>query len=287
MQFFIQCLALLLISTITSAASLQPLWQVDGFKMPESVVYDSERKQFYVSNVNGKPLERDHNGSISVFKEGGRDLVIDWVTGLSSPKGMDLLGNKLYVADVKELVVIDVDKAQISARYPLPESKVLNGISVTKQGDIYVSDWMGNRIYILGQHGLEVWLEDDNLQSPNGLYATNKYLYVGAWGDRPRQDFSTETSGSLKRISLQTKKLETVSKGDTWMNLDGIHKSKTGDIMATDFMKGQLLSINKAGKLKEVYPLEPSAADFYYVAQDNLVVVPYLMGQKVVAYTLK
>lgn len=39
-------------------------------------------------------------------------------------------------------------------------------------------------------------------------------------------------------------------------------------------------------KIEERFQLEPSAADFFYIKNKNLIVVPYFMFNKVAAYTL-
>lgn len=269
------------------ADSLTPVWETEGFKMPESVVYDEERQKIYVSNVNGGPTQRDHNGSVGIMDADGKNPTFEWVEGLSSPKGMDLYGNKLYVADAGDLVVIDVDTGEISARYPAPSSKVLNGLDVTEDGTVYVSDWLGSRIYVLKDHKLELWLADDSLNFPNGLFASDGYLYVSTWGTNPRADFTTETSGTFIRVSLKTKKIETLNNGETWMNLDGIHKISKKEFLLTDFIKGELIVMSTKGKIKKTHKLAlPSSADFFYIKEQNLLVVPYLMGGKVSAYKL-
>jgi len=270
-----------------SASTLTPVWETEGFKMPESVVYDKERQKIYVSNINGGPLERDQNGSISIMDVDGSNLVVDWVSGLSSPKGMDLYGNKLYVADVGDLVVIDVDSGEITARYPAPSSKVLNGLDVTEDGTVYVSDWLGSKIYVLDDHKLELWLEDQTLNLPNGLFVADDHLYIGTWGTNPKVDFTTDTSGTFLKVSLHTKEIKTLNSGKPWMNLDGIHKVSENEFFLTDFIKGELLVFNTDGEISKTHKLaSPSSADFFYVKEQNLLIVPYLMGAKVVAYKL-
>ena len=290
MHSFIKSIAFAAVAAFTTssfAAKLTPVWEIDGLKMPESVVFDAERNQYYVSNINGGPLSEDHNGSVSLISGNGKNVIVDWVEGLSSPKGMDLHGNKLYVADVKELVVIDVEKQVITARYPLPKAIVLNGLDVAEDGTLFVGDWLGNKVYTLEDNGLELWYENSKLNNPNGLFVANGYVYIGSWGQNPGADFTTETSGTFLRVSIKTKKLEVLNEGKPWMNLDGIHETKSGDFLITDFIKGELLTMSKKGKLKKTFDLEPSAADFFYAEEKGLIVVPYLMGQKVVAYQYK
>lgn len=259
------------------------VWEYNDFKMPESMIMDQARGQIYVSNVNGGPLSEDHNGSIGRVSADGKQHTVEWVQGLSSPKGLALRGKYLYAADVKELVVINVESGQVSARYPVPEAGVLNGLAFDKNGTLYVSDWMGNRIYRLQNQELTVWLETDALDSPNGLVVKDGYLYVAAWGKNPGADFSTERSGLLKRISLKNKRIENLNGESSWMNLDGLHPI-SGGWLATDFMTGELLTLNARGKITRRLKLGQSSADFWLAEDQNLLLVPYLMKNRVAAY---
>lgn len=271
------------LSTHLSAKTLSPVWQVDGFKMPESVVYDEKRQQYYVSNVNKAPLQQDKNGSIGIIKDNGQQKTVDWITGLSSPKGLGLREDMLYVADVKELVIIDVAKGAIAKRIPAPDTMVLNGIAITDEA-VFVSDWMGNAIYTVTENGLKLWVSSPGLDLPNGLIVKGDYLYVGAWGNKPKADFSTETTGNLKRISLKTKNIETLTNTENWMNLDGLHVLDNDTLITSDFIKGQILEIKTNGEITHSYDVGKTAADFYYHKDKNLVVIPYLMANKVVAF---
>lgn len=274
--------ATLMVSTVAVAAP-KPVWQFDDFKMPESVVFDKQRDVIYVSNVNQGPMSEDGNGSVGLIQGDGSQHTVEWVTGLSSPKGLALRGKYLYTADVRELVVINVETGQVTARYPAPEAKVLNGIAFADDGSLFVSDWAGNRIYKLEGQELNVWLESSALESPNGLVVKDGYLYVAAWGANIRANFSTETSGLLKRISLKNKRIEDLRPDQTWMNLDGLHPTASG-WLATDFLSGELLTLDHKGGLKKRMKLAQSAADFWLVEEKNLLLVPYLMSNRVAAY---
>ncbi len=272
-----------LLAASSVLADLKPVWQIEGFKMPESVVYDEDRSQYYVSNINQGPLAEDHNGSIGLIGGDGKTHTLEWIPGLSSPKGLALRGDHLYAADTKEIVVINVESSKITARFPAPEAVVLNGLAFDKKGTLYVSDWAGNKIYKLEDNELKIWLSGKELESPNGLVVKGNHLYVASWGLNPGADFSTESSGLLKKISLKTGKIQNLREDDTWMNLDGLHPVDDG-WLATDFMKGELLTLNSKGTIESSEKLAPSAADFFLVEDQNLIVVPYLMGNKVVAY---
>jgi hypothetical protein len=53
--------------------------------------YDRERNVIYVSNVDGKPNDKDAKGSIALLSADGKKVNHDWVTGLNAPKGLALV----------------------------------------------------------------------------------------------------------------------------------------------------------------------------------------------------
>src|SRR6476661_4738346 len=79
---------------------------VEGFKHPESVKYDPGLNVWYVSNINGDPFAKDNNGFISRLKADGSVDSLEFIAGgkngvtLNGPKGMALVGDTLWVADI-------------------------------------------------------------------------------------------------------------------------------------------------------------------------------------------
>ena len=109
-----------------SSPSLEQVWASDTLlRTPESVLYDREREVIYVSNINMNPWEKDGNGFLSRMDLEGHILDLQWVTGLSAPKGMGILGNALFVADIAEVVEID-----------LPRPRTLDMMTTPKFGEI-------------------------------------------------------------------------------------------------------------------------------------------------------
>lgn len=287
MKLNLKTAGLLTALVLNSAFAAEPVWSTSGLKMPESVEFDANRDRFYVANINGGITEEDGNGSIGLLDGSGKLIDVDWVVGLHSPKGLALQGDKLYVADVKQLVVINVTTGKLVARYEAKESLVLNGISINKAGKVFVSDWTRNRIYTLDDGELKIWLESAELNSPNGLWVDNDYLYVASWGKNPKADFTTDTSGNIKKISLKTKKIETLDQGARWNNMDGIARYGRDKWLISDFIKGEVLLINKTAQIEKTIISKKGAADIFYIPEKNLVVVPLLMDGQVSAYKVE
>src|SRR5687768_11743717 len=75
---------------------LVKLWETDSIlKVPESVLYHPETKTLFVSNIDGKPAEKDSQGSIAKVSLDGKKVDNSWATGLNAPKGMGIHNNTL------------------------------------------------------------------------------------------------------------------------------------------------------------------------------------------------
>ena len=74
---------------------INKLWETtNDLKNPESVAYAPKQNVLFVSNVNGKPTEKDQNGFISkVSPSNGSKIELNWVTGLNAPKGVAISNN--------------------------------------------------------------------------------------------------------------------------------------------------------------------------------------------------
>jgi len=73
-----------------------------------------------------------------------------------------------------------------------------------------------------------------------------------------------------------------------WINMDGIAGYSRGRWLISDFIKGEVLLLNRAGQIeKTVATLKKGAADFYYLEAKHLIVVPLFMDNQVVAYRLE
>jgi hypothetical protein len=74
---------------------INELWETPAdLKNPESVVYAPKQDVLFVSNIEGKPDQKDQNGFISkVSPLNGSIVELNWITGLNAPKGMAVYDN--------------------------------------------------------------------------------------------------------------------------------------------------------------------------------------------------
>ncbi len=278
---------LLGIHTQASADTATPekLWETEGFLNPESVVYDRQSGALYVSNVNGQATEKDGNGYISKVSLDGVILEKEWVSGLDAPKGLAIHGNKLYTADIDTLVEIDIPSATVTNRYQVADAKFLNDVAAGSNGEIFVSDMMMDRIHALKDGIFSIWLETPNLLSPNGLHVEEGSLVVGAWGVIT-EGFSTETPGHLLRIIFKDKSISSIGDGPPLGNLDGVEADLDGDYYITDWMVGKLFHVDRNGHADLMLTLEQGMADLEFIEEKDLIVLPMMLSNKVLAYKL-
>lgn len=271
---------LLSVSVITTHAQHQlvKLWETDSvLKVPESVLYDAHNKVLYVANIDGtQPWGKDGKGSIGKVRLDGKVIAVDWVSGLNAPKGMGLYNGKLYVADLSEIVVIDIAKGVIAEMIPL-NATGLNDITISPDGKLYVSDSRMKKVHMVPLNAPasnEAILDSTQLKGPNGVLFHNGTLYVLDAGSM----FKMDKSGVLIKLSEGME-------GGT----DGI-EHVTGNEFLVSTWSGVVYYI-KADGSKEVLmdgrAQKINSADIGYDAKKRIVYVPTFWKNTVAAYEVK
>lgn len=269
-------IALLLVSTgMTQAQTLTLKWTSDSLlRVPESVLYDGTHNVLYVSNIDGAPDGKDGAGFISQLTPDGKIKKLDWVTGLSAPKGMGMFKNNLYVADLTQVAVIDIAAGKIIKTYDVEGSVFLNDITVDKKGDVYISDTRASKIYRLSNGKMEVYLEQEELNGVNGLLAIKDGLFV--------VNFASGESymlGSDKKLTAKGK----ISEG-----ADGIEAVGNGDYIISSW-HGEVFYVTASGKVTSLVNTRDAkvgAADIGYNPKTKMVYVPTFFKNTVMAYEL-
>ncbi|BAQ16674.1 SMP-30/gluconolactonase/LRE family protein [Methyloceanibacter caenitepidi] len=272
------------IPSLGLAAELKEVWRAEGLRQPESVLFDPERNVLYVSNVDGGPTDKDGKGYIAKLTPDGKVETAEWVTGLNAPKGLGLYGDRLYVADIDRLVVIDIGTGEISKVYEAPDAKFLNDIAVDKDGRVFVSDTLTDTIYALDGNTFGVWLNSGDLAAPNGLYADNDKLIVASWG---KGEMMSAKPDHLRTVDLDTKEIANLGDGTPIGNLDGIAPDGAGDFLVTDWVAGALFRVQPSGKAERLLDLNQGTADLFYRSDEKLVMIPFMNDGVLVAYRLE
>lgn len=287
-NLFFSLLVLLLSPAVLNAAPvMQKKWETAAeFKLPESVIYDEINNVLYVSSMQDDPFKKDGNGFISKVGLDGKILELEWVTGLNAPKGFAIFDGKLYVADVDQLVEIDIKQAKITNHYDAVGAAVLNDVVADSKGNIYVSDTFTDTIYRLNVFKqLTVWLYSPELQAPNGLTIENDQLIVGSWG-LPTEGWTADIAGHLKSVSLKTKEIKSIGNGRPVGNLDGTKSDGKGAYFVTDWVAGKLLHVQRDGSFKALLELTQGSADFEIIHEKEMIFIPMMLEGKVLAFEI-
>src|SRR5688572_19794867 len=121
--------------------TLEQLWITPDLPTPESVLYVAHKKNPYlfVALIDGQGDAVDGKGGIATLTTDGEVLDKNWFTGLNAPKGMAIHENRLYVADITEVVVIDIKKRALIKKIPVPGAVFLNDVTANSSGVVFVS----------------------------------------------------------------------------------------------------------------------------------------------------
>jgi hypothetical protein len=266
---------------------------VSGFQYDESVWWDGETGSFYVTNFGGSSLDpngRDPDGYISKLSGEGRVRAAQWVTGLRSPKGMRRSGDFLYVADVGQLVVVDVLSGALSGTIDLDAlgARMPNDVAVDEAtGDLYVSDLVANAVYRVagGTRTTEVWLSSPDLEGPNGLLVDGGRLLVAAYGRDLDPNFKPSQPGRVLTVDLATKAIAPLGGMAPLAQLDGIEKQEDS-YLVTDHPGGRLLRVAPDGTVSELLTGLTTPADIGWRPGDSVVAIPELSAGKVRFFTV-
>ncbi|MCB9880066.1 MAG: hypothetical protein H6835_20935 [Planctomycetes bacterium] len=188
--------AALVALTLTGCGGGAPV----GFDTPESVLYDPVDDVYLVSNIVGAPTARDGDGYIERIEPDdlGRGERY-WIRGghggvtLHAPKGMALVGDVLWVADIDVLRRFDRRSGAPLGEVAIPGATFLNDVTADADGTVYCSDTGldaafaptgTDAIWRIGPDGTPVALcRDPALGQPNGLVARGGDVYCVSWRD--------------------------------------------------------------------------------------------------------
>lgn len=117
-----------------------------GLKTPECVLHDEVADLYLISNIHGAPTEVDGNGFISRMKPDGTIENLMWIQGgkngvvLDAPKGMAIVKDTLYVADITFVRKFDRKTGKALGSIAVKGASFLNDICAQQDGTLLVSD---------------------------------------------------------------------------------------------------------------------------------------------------
>jgi hypothetical protein len=260
-----------------------------GLTNPESVLYDADQDVYFVSNVNGDPSAADKNGFVSKVAPDGKVLDLKWIDGskpateLNGPKGLAIVGEKLYVADINALRMFDRKSGKAKGKLVVPRATFLNDLSPAPDGrTLYLSD-SGLKS---GASGFEptgtdaVWTFDTKrvavkplikgteLNRPNGVLADEDGVWVVTFG-----------SNELYHVTRKGEKgpVTKLPKG----SLDGIVQIADGSLLVSSWEESAVLRGVPNGQFEVLVSGLNGPADIGFDAKNQRVLIPLFKADSV------
>jgi DNA-binding beta-propeller fold protein YncE len=257
-----------------SAQTLTLKWKTDTLlRVPESVLMDSKNNVLYVACIDGKPDNKDGNGFIAQVSMDGKIKTLKWATGLDAPKGMGLYNNKLYVADIDRVAVIDIASGKVINTVPIEGAKFLNDVTVDKSGNVYTSDTGTGKIHVVKDNKAQLYFESSEFKGVNGLLAIGSDLYVVDFGNGINYKLTAD-----KKFT----KTSTTAEG-----ADGVVPLGKDEYLVSSW-HGEVDYVNAKGEVKKLLDTRDqklNAADIEYDAKSKTLFVPTFFANSVMAYT--
>ena len=274
-KLFKYILPVLMIATVYDSNAqtyqLEKLWETDTvIRVPESVLPDFKKGILYVSEIDGNPNAVDGKGGIAKITVDGKVINLDFTTGLNAPKGLGRFGNELYVADLSEVVVIDINTGKVKNKIAIDSAKTLNDVTVNDQGVVYVSDSKTKKIHRIENGRATTFLT--NVSGVNGLKAIGTDLYILGG----QKFMKADSQGNLTQVTM-------LSCGG-----DGLEPVGNGDFLVTCWA-GHIFYVTADGKIETLLDTQEqkiNTDELDYDTVKHILYVPTFWAKKLIAFKL-
>jgi sugar lactone lactonase YvrE len=274
----------------TPTAPPEPTALTEGFQTPESVLYDAEQDVYFVSNINGDPGATDDNGFISRVNAETLQVESKWIDGskaeitLNAPKGLAIVGEDLYVADITTVRKFDRKTGAAKGEVKLPRSTFVNDL-VSDGAIAYASD-----TGVKFEAGKPVPTGTDAIWKIDGTKATK----IASGKDLTLPNGLTVVGGTVWAVSFGGAELYPIENGKKGAvttlptgGLDGLVAMPDGSVMVTSW-DGKTVYRGKPGEAFQAAIENIDApADLGFDSKRNRVLVPHFMESRVTIHPVQ
>ncbi len=264
-------------------------FEVKDLKTPESFISDPSTGNYFISNINGGgPNGKDDDGFITKLDNAGKIISLNFIDGknkeiaLNAPKGLDIIGNVIYVSDIDFIRGFDKESGKLL--YDI-DVKAFNAVSLNDlthdfQGNLYASDWIGNSIFKIetkNNHKISAIAKGAALGGPNGLniHPLSGKLINVTWETGKIQEI--DSAGSIKIIAEDKR----------FKNLDGIDFDNKGNMYVSSFTGGEIYKIAPDLKIEVFLKGLTTPADINIDRKKNLLLIPSFEGNSAKSIEIK
>lgn len=267
---------------------------IEGFKTPEAVRFDPTDDVYFVSSINGSPVDKDNNGFISrVRAEGGEIDSLMFIAGgragvtLNAPKGLAITGDTLWVTDIDVVRAFDKRTGRPIASFPIRGAGFLNDIATGPDGALYITDsGLGmdssgmahpgpDAIFRLTRTGdVSTAIQRQSLGAPNGLTwddANQRFIVVSFMGS----DIMAWKPGDSTMTAIAS------GKGQ----FDGVERLADGRILVSTWADSSIYVLDGSALVRAVAGVA-GPADIGVDTKRNRVAVPIFEGNRVELFAI-
>jgi hypothetical protein len=280
MRAFLIIAALYSIVTVNSFAQedfqspkLEKNWELKGFDKPSCILFDSKNEVFYIANLGkisglNKPNE---DGYISTVSKDGTLINNFWIKGLISPSDMVIFDKYLYVADMTNIVLINIEDGIVLLKTPIKGARYLNCITADKDTAIYVSDMLTKKIYLYKAYKTTEIMDANEIGFVTAFAATSDKIYCAGKEDIYLFD------PVYKYFKTYIKKTSNVTGLCIIDDEQSLYTTLTGTLFMVNRKKQEIL-LNKP---------EITLDGFAYIKDNKTVVLTSSKSNGIFCYTLK
>ncbi len=182
------------------------------YNSPESIEFDYVNNRWFIANNGGNNIltRNSATGALAVFATG---------FAAGGPHGLEIINDTLYACAGSNLKAFNINTGAAVFNINLGAT-FLNGITHDNSGNLYITDYSGNKIYRFDINSRQFnAFVSSGLSSPNGIIfdqPNNRCVFV-------------QWTGAIKSVSLLDSTVTTLVASSGLSSVDGITKDGVGN----------------------------------------------------------
>ncbi len=280
MKFKMQIIFVIAITTAGFFNSASAQKTITGFEAPESAITSGSK--IFVSNIGGaqpNPMALDSNGFISELAADGKIIQRKFSKAtLNGPKGLAIIGNTIYTADINRVVGFNINSGAKVYELSFPDAKMLNDLCTVDDKHLVVSESVGGNVYLINVPGKSFEVID-NIGGANGVTydAATKKLYACGMGA------NMDGSGKLYVKDMNDKNASFTELPNSPTGVfDGLEMVDNNHLLVTDWhgadsTKGRFVIYDLKNNSIKTYAVDAGPADVHYDKTSHTFYLPQMI----------